>query len=62
MVPAQDSEAIDTLEPRAQAAGADVATALLAQRFALPGSKGISELCYEVTSLQAFVHPADAQV
>ena len=43
---------IDTLRPRAQAAGSDLAVSLLAHHFALPESTGIQKLCTDISSFQ----------
>ena len=51
VIPAE--EACDTLRPRPQALGADLAASMVAQRFALPTSNGIQQLCKEVGLRQA---------
>lgn len=43
---------IDTLRPRAQAAGLHIAVSLLAHHFALPKSNGIQQLCIDISSFQ----------
>ena len=51
-----DHNDVDTLRPTAEAAGTDIAASLLAERFALPESNGLQQLCSEVSSY----HTADS--
>ena len=46
-------EEVDTLRPRTQALGTDLAAAILTQRFASPASSGTQQLCREITAFRA---------
>ena len=52
VTPAVEEE-VDTLRPRTQALGTDLAASMLAQRFASPKSSGIQQLCQEISTAQA---------
>ena len=52
VTPAVEEE-VDTLRPRTQALGTDLAASMLAQRFASRGSSGIQQLCIEISTAQS---------
>ena len=52
VTPAAEEE-VDTLRPRTQALGTDLAASMLAQSFASPSSSGIQQLCTQISTAQA---------